>query len=152
MEEALRVVAPVAEFKGAFSALSNFSYHSVFYDGLWYPTAEHAFQAAKSLSPDERLLIASVPTPKDAKGVGRKLFLRDDWEDIKYPVMRSILLWKFHWNPSARMVLESTKGASLTEGNYWHDNYWGECYCRKCENTYGLNTLGKLLMYVRDGL
>lgn len=152
MEEALRVVAPVAEFKGAFSALSNFSYHEVFYDGQWYSTAEHAFQAAKTIDPADRRHVRTAETPKQAKAIGRVVPLRDDWEDIKYPVMRSILLWKFHWNGPARIALERTKGADLIEGNYWHDNFWGNCYCLKCENTYGYNVLGNLLMHVRDGL
>ncbi|CAM2961765.1 NADAR family protein [Skermania piniformis] len=57
-------------------------------------------------------------------------------------------------NPDAARLLRATGTAELVEGNRRHDNHWGHCTCRPCrrKGTQGLNTLGKLLMQIRDGL
>jgi len=140
----------ITEFKGVYSALSNFSPHEVFYDGYWYPTAEHAFQAAKTFDDEKRWFIGLAASPQEAKRMGRRVELRDRWDELRTPIMLSILLWKFTGHFKTRQTLLATGTADLIEGNYWHDNYWGDCYCDKCSDISGVNQLGKSLMCVRS--
>lgn len=50
----------IDEFTGDYMFLSNFSRWPCYYDGIIYPTSEHAFQAAKSLDYGERLNISTL--------------------------------------------------------------------------------------------
>jgi len=63
-------------FRGKYRFLSNFYYAEVNYEGIRYPTVEHAYQAAKTLSTDIRLKISKTDTPGAAKHLGRKGLLR----------------------------------------------------------------------------
>src|SRR6476620_11263121 len=76
--------AKIAEFQGDYRFLSNFWPAVIEFEGLTYPTVEHAYQSAKTLDLDERKRIAALPTPADAKAAGRALKLRDDWERAKF--------------------------------------------------------------------
>src|SRR6185369_8674281 len=44
----------ILEFQGDNRFLSNFFPAEVIYEGITYPTAEHAYQAAKTLDPEQR--------------------------------------------------------------------------------------------------
>ena len=124
-------------FDNKYSFLSNFYACSIDFDGLaLYPTAEHAFQAAKSLDTKIREWIASAPTPDEAKRRGRSIKLRSDWEEVKDEVMLFIVREKFK-NEDMRARLLTTIGEGydgFCEDNWWHDNYWGDCQCEKCKN------------------
>lgn len=133
----------ISEFSGKYDFLSNFSKSKIKYEGITYPTVEHAFQAAKSLNNLKRLEIASAPTPGQAKRIGRRVNLRPDWEEVKIDIMRDCLRLKFEI-PELREALLNTDNAELIEGNWWGDKFWGMC------NGIGENNLGKLLMEVRD--
>jgi len=63
---------------------SNFVAVKIQLDGIEYPTVEHAYQAYKTLDRVERLLIARIDGPGQAKRAGRYLKLRADWEEFKY--------------------------------------------------------------------
>lgn len=141
----------VIAFRGAYECLSNFSDHDTWYDGRLYPTAENAYQAAKSVWPDVRDHLMTL-TPSEAKKYGRTTVLRPDWDDMKNDVMLAVLRDKFRRNPKAAFILRETGRMTLVEGNTWHDNYWGDCLCESCINSGGVNMLGKLLMQVRDEL
>jgi len=82
--------------------------------------------------------------------LGRKITLRDDWENIKNNVMYSILFAKFNQNKNLMDKLMKTYPSVLIEGNYWHDDYWGDCYCHKHRYVRGNNILGKMLMKLRE--
>lgn len=107
------------------------------------PSLEHAFQAAKTLDPDERRTVRSAAKAGDAKRAGRKVKKREDWDDIRVSMMRELLYQKFN-DPQLRQRLLNTGTAELIEGNDWGDVFWGVCRGR------GENWLGKLLMEVRD--
>lgn len=142
----------IDSFEGKYAFLSNF-YDSPFVgniDEIEYPTVEHYFQAQKSLSLQERKMIAAAPTPGKAKRFGRHVDLRPDWEFKKLKVMKYALKRKFDTHPDLKKQLLATDDAILIEGNTWHDNFWGDCSCPKCENIAGKNNLGKLLMMLRD--
>ena len=142
----------IDSFSGAYKDLSNFAYVPVVFEGITYPTSEHAFQAAKVIGDEEtRKQIAALQGPRQAKAAGRKIALRKDWEQVKEDIMFEILRDKFSIrNPSARATLISTGNEELVEGNSWHDNTWGDCYCELCEGIEGANLLGKTLMRVRE--
>ncbi|KKN65727.1 hypothetical protein LCGC14_0478660 [marine sediment metagenome] len=148
----------IDSFNDDYDFLSNFYLVCVEYEGLIYPSTEHAYQAAKSLNPKARKTIrdaknsAGVPDCGRAKKMGQKLTLRKDWEYVKRTVMLDLLRKKFaqdghgHKKHNLKSKLISTGNAKLVEGNWWKDTYWGVC------NGKGQNWLGRLLMTVREEL
>lgn len=136
-------------FDGKYAFLSNF-YPSAITDGnLIFPTVEHMFQAAKTVNIEEYKKIAAADTPGQAKRLGRKVVLRDDWEEVKDEIMYNALWLKFSI-PDFRKKLLDTGDEKLVEGTTWHDNVWGNCTCERCKNIEGQNKLGKLLMQIRE--
>lgn len=134
---------PIGPFTGEFRFLSNFFPVAVEYETLRYPTAEHAFQAAKTVDRALRERIRALPTASAAKRTGRSLVLRPDWEQVKLPVMEQILRAKFR-HPVLRAQLLRTHPRPLVEVNTWGDRFWGVC-----DGT-GENHLGHLLMALRQ--
>lgn len=135
----------ISAFTGRYSFLNNFSEHPVVYEGVEYPTAEHAFQAAKFMDPGLREQIRQKKTPKEAATLGRSrtLPLRSDWEKVKRFVMKEILGEKFQ-DPALRQKLLSTGDAELVHGNKHGDTYWGKVAGQ------GENVLGEILMELRE--
>lgn len=132
--------------------LSNFYPCDINYEGITYPSTEHAYQAAKSLKLEDRELIRDAKTCKVAKSLGFKVELRPGWDQIKYFVMLDILRIKFLY-PDIAMKLMQELDDELVEYNYWHDNFWGICTCQRCsDNSVGLNSLGKILIQVKGEL
>ncbi|MBQ4249410.1 MAG: NADAR family protein [Clostridia bacterium] len=143
MSEAIR------SFKGAYGFLSNFYPGKVEYEGMEYPTVEHAFQAAKTLDMEKRKAFQTYATPASAKSRGKRVPLRPDWEDVKIGIMKEIVRDKFVRNDSdmdLKGALLLTGDAYLEEGNTHGDRFWGTV---KGE---GRNELGKILMEVREEL
>jgi len=134
------------KFRGKYAFLSNFYPAKVIGWGIEFPTSEHAYVACKTKDMEIRRHIATLNTPGDAKRYGRKIQLREDWDDVKVACMRAILRRKFS-DPELRRWLKAVNG-DIVEHNTWHDNFWGVCICGKC--TGGQNVLGKLLMEVRN--
>lgn len=132
----------ISEFKGKYFFLSNFYKKPFIYNGLLWPSAEHAFQAAKSINSKEIELIRTAENPSLAKRLGRRTRLRQDWEQVKDGLMEEILQAKFTDAHLSNLLL-STSPCTLIEGNNWGDTYWG------VDGT-GLNKLGILLMKIRD--
>ena len=147
----------IDSFAGDYGFLSNFFPCLVGHAGNKYPTAEHAFQCAKTVVPEERYRIANAITPGIAKRLGGPkprgiATLRPDWEAIKVPVMTEILRDKFTRHIRLREELLLTQSAMLIEGNTWCDNIWGDCRCAKCRRIPGENLLGRILMRLREEL
>jgi len=139
----------IDSFKDEYRFLSNFYPAPVQFDGIRFPTVEHAYQFARTLDQEWRQQIRQAPTPGKAKRLARKAPPREDWKEIKVGVMRELLKQKFAADELKRQLLE-TAGRELVEGNYWHDNFWGVCSCGICCG--GQNTLGRLLMEIRREL
>ena len=139
----------ISKFSGEYDFLSNFYPSPFIYEGVEYPTVEHAFQALKTLDKDEREKVIACDTPSKAKRMGRKVKLREDWEDIKDQLMFDLVKAKFRQNQELKEMLIATGEEELIEGTRWHDNYWGNCSCERCKNKEGKNKLGKILMEVR---
>ena len=145
----------IISFVGRYRFLSNFYQHPLLYNYDFYPTAEHAYQASKTLYEKDKQEIRNAPTPGKAKRLGRKVILRLNWEEVKVSIMRDILQKKF-----VKIIMDflmhdlliATGTEELVEGNNWHDNYWGNCYCNNCIHIEGQNMLGKLLQEIRSTL
>lgn len=150
----------ITRFAGTYRFLSNFATAPVTFEGEAYPTVEHAFQAAKAL-PEQtgvfwdaaqhqpvtrrwRDRIRMAGDPGSAKSLGRQVPLREDWDDIKLTVMKTLLLEKFRPGTHHLTRLLDTYPAELVEGNTWRDTFWGVYQGR------GENHLGRLLMEVRE--
>jgi len=133
----------IEEFQGEHRWLSNFWFVDLVFEGMLYPTVEHAYQAAKTFDGDARDRIANLATPGQAKREGAKLRLRDGWELDKRAIMMWIVRAKFQ-NAELAKKLRATGDAELIEGNRWNDRYWGVCRGE------GRNELGKILMEVRE--
>jgi hypothetical protein len=139
----------ITQFQGEWRFLSNFWLCPVPVGGIEYKSAEHAYQAHKTLDHRAREAMAALSTPRDAKRAGQVIDLRTDWERAKKAIMLQVVLVKFMKNADLARQLVATEDAYLEEGNTWHDNYWGSCGCPKCIGT-GLNYLGRILTMVRD--
>ena len=133
----------IDSFSGKYRFLSNFYPKPFKWRGKTWPSSEHAYQAAKAKDKDDAELIRQASTPGKAKRLGRKIKIREDWEDTKVKIMYSILKAKFK-DPELRAMLKDTGKAKLIEGNTWGDRVWG------VYNGQGKNYLGKLLMKVRN--
>ena len=135
----------LSEFQGEFRFLSNFWPCKVEFEGIIFPSVEHAYQAAKTLDWEKRVEISLLSSPGEAKRAGKNLTLRPDWEEIKIPIMRELLIKKFS-DRELLNRLRQTKSQELLEGNHWGDTFWGICRGQ------GENHLGKLLMEIREGV
>jgi len=138
----------ITHFDGPYNFLSNFYRVDIEFEGVVYPSVEHAYQAAKTLDTGERIRIAQLPSPAAAKKAGRKVELRPHWDAMRIDVMHELLRRKFYLGDGLRERLLATGNATLVEGNWWGDNFWGSCP----PNGRGANNLGKLLMKVREEL
>lgn len=144
----------INQFKGEYRFLSNF-YEDAYipYGKFFFKTGEHLYQALKTRSVSEATEIVWAATPGQAKKLGQKVTLRDDWEEVKVEAMRVTIGSKFLNNIDLRGQLIITGNAVLIEGNNWHDQTWGNCTCgrKQCDEP-GKNLLGVLLMQLRTDL
>ncbi len=137
----------IISFMGDYRFLSNYHLIKIKYKGFEFPSVENAYQASK-LKDLSRMSEFVNLTPLEARLLGQKVDLREDWYDIRYRVMEEIVNIKFKDNFLYTKLTE-TFPRYLVEGNYWHDNYWGTCYCKQCKGI-GENNLGTILMRIRD--
>lgn len=133
----------IDSFSGEYSFMSNFYYSEVEYEGVIYPTVEHAFQSAKTSDMETKKRFLSG-TPSQAKWRGKRVSLRPDWEIVKIPIMYVLVKDKFTRNAELKQKLLNTGDEELIEGNHWGDRFWG-----KVKGS-GRNELGKILMQVRS--
>jgi len=132
-----RIGNAILAFRGAYGFLSNLYVEP---DGSH---VEGEYQRAKCAFYFERHLFDGL-SPLDAKRVGRRVTIREDWEDVKVDIMLFYVRKKFADHPDLLAKLVSTRPVQLVEGNTWGDTFWGVCRGQ------GLNALGEILMLVRD--
>lgn len=144
--------------------LSNFHKCTVYYDGLPWPSSEHAYMAAKckhshfnafdtfpTYNSDENgeggTHYSEICDMKchEVKKWGMTVDLRDDWEDVKFNIMFEICLDKFNRNSDIKEKLIATGSKELIEANAWKDTYYGF----DINLNRGENNLGKILMSIR---
>lgn len=122
--------------------LSNFHRAVMVVDGKPWRTVEHYYQAMKAVDKATQERIRLLESPAEARLEGRRLKLREDWDEVKVPYMLRALRAKFSQNPDLRLQLLATGNNTLHEDNP-SDLYWGKR---------GNDMLGKLLMKVRSEL
>jgi ribA/ribD-fused uncharacterized protein len=115
--------------------------------GITYPTAEHAYQAAKFKDKSIKLKIAGLDPSevKEARRIGRKsVGINPDWDSIREGVMTRILEQKFSNTVLGDRLAKTGNADLVLEGG---DDFWGvgKIGC-------GDNVLGAILGYVREGL
>lgn len=132
----------INEFRNDYYFLSNFYPCDFVYKGITYKNSEAAFQAQKCLNEQEKKQFSFL-NPSQAKSLGRRVSLREDWEKVKDEIMFEVVLAKFSSSTYLKNKLLATKDEEIIEGNTWGDRYWGQV------NGIGRNKLGKILMKVR---
>src|SRR3990167_3995933 len=130
--------------------LSNFHPITIRYEGLEYPSVEHAYQHAKIEGIIGKELFTSrhisAGTVKELSiSLQKDGVIPKDWDERKVDVMVELLLQKFS-NPELAQKLLDTGDKVLIEGNDWGDTFWGQVDGK------GNNMLGRILMTIRDRL
>ncbi len=126
-------------FHGPYRFLSNFWPAVVEYNSIVFPTVEHAYVAAKTKDQVLQRIISKLPTPGEARRLGKELIIRPEFNAEKYSIMEYLLRQKFEISHLKRLLLD-TGHIELIE---YSDTYWGICEGK------GENNLGKLLMKIR---
>jgi len=139
----------INDFRGEYRWLSNFHLVPIRYQGIDFPSTEHAYQAMKTFDNNVRLKfsVAGGLSCKEAKKLGGQIALRLDWDMIKLQVMEEVLRLKFVAGSDLAAKLIATGHDELMEGNSYHDIWWGMCRCELHKG--GQNHLGRLLMKIR---
>ncbi len=131
-------------FREEYEFLSNFYPAKMEFEGVAYHNSEAVYQAQKCKFPEDKLLFSNMYAD-EAKKFGRKVEMREDWDEVKVELMTQIVEAKFSQHPELAVRLLETGDKPLKEGNYWGDVFWGIDH-RTGE---GENHLGKILMNLR---
>lgn len=134
----------ITDFSGDYDFLHNAYPALVFVDNEAYPSVEHAFQASKTDDVDLRKQIREASDIRAVKKIGRKVVLKDNWDDIKYDVMRELIMQKFitHLDLKIKLLLTLYCGFKT-----YQDTFWGVD-----ANGAGENNLGVILFSVREDI
>ncbi len=133
----------ISGFFGKYRFLSNFWPAVIVLDGITYPTAEHAYQAAKTDDQSIKRHIALIKSPGEVKKFSRAIQLKANWNEIRIDVMTRVQFAKYDQNADLRQQLLDTGDHDLVEVNNWKDRFWG------VYDGGGYNHLGVILMKVR---
>lgn len=150
--DALRVFGFFEDYR----FLSNFHMCDVMYDGVFWPSSEHAYMVAKCKNIRKNISNENIyndygisriqnMTCSEVRKWGQTVELRNDWEQIKEAIMLQINLDKYIRNHDVREKLLATGQKALIEANSWNDSYWGF----DVDKQRGSNKLGNILMQVR---
>ena len=153
---------PCLLFHTGWSTFSNFYTAPFTVDGQRYSTVEQYYQVQKAkYFGDSSTVIAmlKVRSPRRCKELGKNIvgFNKADWATVAEGVMFTGVQEKFLQNANARKVLTDTKGMLLAEATQY-DNYWANGLAIDDEDNAdvgqwpGRNTLGRILMKIRDSL
>lgn len=139
-----------------YGAFSNLARLPVVFEGREFYCAEAAYQAKKALKPEVREWLLAAPSPSLLAMAAHGLYVWDvvpNWAQIKVPRMRAIVEAKFRQNAEARELLLSTGDRRIAESattSNATNRFWGEC--KTAKGWVGQNTLGVILMEVREVL
>jgi len=134
-----------AYMTGHSAGFSNFTAHPVNIYGIVFPTSEAAIQALKS--PDDSDYVqkqSKARTPVISKNLGRKVRVRNDWDEISSKLMYKVLKSKFNQHPELQKNLVNTGLRPIVQHTRG-DRYWGDGGDGR-----GLNKLGKALTKLRE--
>jgi ribA/ribD-fused uncharacterized protein len=141
-------VIKIPYYESSHFVFSNFSPHSIEFDGILFPTAEHAFHAAKFDDPTIKSEIQHSRSPLEAYTLGKKYKdkRRGNWDDIKLDTLYQIMVEKVAQHTEVKDALLATGNEEIVEDNP-NDDYWGNGADGK-----GQNQTGKILMRIREEL
>jgi ribA/ribD-fused uncharacterized protein len=135
-----------------YGVFSNLCRRPIVFEGVEYPTSEHAYQAGKARKDSVREWLMAAPSPSLLAMAAHGLYVWDvhpDWSKTKFDRMKRILHAKFTQHEDLKDLLLSTGSARLVE-KATVDNavnrLWGEV------DGVGKNMLGQFLMEVRSEL
>jgi hypothetical protein len=134
-------------YEQEFYPFSNFSSFKLEWKGYDWMTSEHAYHSEKFINNPEIIeQLKQSRSAHDAMVVAyaNKDKYREDWDEIKLDVMKSILIAKVEQHPYVKKKLIESGDKELIE-NSWRDNFWGWG-----QNKDGQNNLGKIWMKVRE--
>jgi ribA/ribD-fused uncharacterized protein len=140
----------ITSFRGRHRFLSNFYPSPLTWEGIEWPTSEHAYQAAKAAAVlgmplDITDLAIFSMTPGEVKSWARQNVPNaHTWDRVPKIIAMAGIVWQKFKSPDMRALLDATAPEQLVEGNAWNDRFWGVCRDR------GENQLGKILMLIRD--
>ncbi len=137
---------PITFYTPRFYVFNNFSAHAIEFRGEFYPTSEHAYQAAKCTDPRGREAIRNARSPSQAKLLANETYgaAKDpDWESKKVVVLEEILRVKLAQHPEAQDALRESGDDAIVEDSPT-DYFWGQG-----ADGSGQNMLGKLWMKLR---
>lgn len=135
-----------------YGAFSNLYKRPVWFEGVLYPTAEHAYQAGKARRPEVAEWLMNAPSPALVAMAAHGLYYWDvtpGWSKTKFARMRAVLRAKFEQHADLRALLIDTGDARLVEAasvDNAVNRLWGEV------NGVGENMLGRMLMELRAEL
>jgi ribA/ribD-fused uncharacterized protein len=149
-------------FYGRQNPLSNFHISNFTLNDIKFSSAEQCYQYHKAIYFKDNVSASEILKTNDPtlqKRISRQIrdFCEATWELVANDIMHNTLLAKFSNNQSLRDHLCSTGTKSLYEASP-HDLYWGIGLSLSNKNVLdtkyhkGLNTLGAIMMTVRDQL
>jgi predicted NAD-dependent protein-ADP-ribosyltransferase YbiA (DUF1768 family) len=98
----------IESFRGEYAWLSNMTPVNITYDGIEYPSVEHAYMSAKSHYMEWKSRCADGQiSARQIKQESKGLILRDDWHEIKLDVMRECIDQKFSQEPYKTQLEET---------------------------------------------
>lgn len=127
-----------------YDCFSNFSFHGFELEGYFWKTNEHYFQAQKYVGTSYFHKVRNLQTPKEAAYLGRKYKLPDNWQEVRYEIMKKGVIKKFETHPDILQILLATGEEEIVENNP-KDEIWA-CGAEGK----GQNLFGKVLMDVRS--
>jgi len=138
--------------KEEFGGLSNMAPgYSLNVNGIIIPSAEHLYQACRyPLFPGIQEEIIRQDSPMTAKMISKKhlKFTRQDWNDVRFRVMRWCLEVKLsqNWGKFSEVLLK-TESKPIVEISP-KDKVWAAV--KEGDKLIGTNALGRLLMELRE--
>lgn len=131
-----------------FYVFDNFSAFQVEYNGIIFPTSEHAYQSMQFIKTSKEIF-EKIKNSKSAHDAQKMAFENKDkadpeWDKKKKEIMKSILRSKINQHPYVLKKLLQTGDRKIIEDS-WRDPIWGwgEAKC-------GQNLLGQIWMELRE--
>lgn len=145
-------------FASEHSFLSNFFNSPIIEGDIVFTSAEHMYQAHKCRHAgdlDKARLVASAPTPLEAKRIADSIHETPEWRARRDDVMIRVVGCKFDQNPKLAEMLINTGDIPLNEAT--HNTYFGigvPLHAREIrEKSYrGANKLGLILVDKRASI
>jgi ribA/ribD-fused uncharacterized protein len=101
-----------------YGVFSNLYKRAIIFDGVEYPTSEHAYQAGKPRKDSVREWLMAAPSPSLLAMAAHGLYVWDvhpDWSKTKFERMKRVLHAKFTQHLDLQEILLSTGDARLVE-------------------------------------